>query len=228
MSVPGLRHAAQLLTADECAYYLKWINSPKRIWGENTSKYEDRRVQHYGSWNGHTTAEFDRDAEVNQQIPDVLTELYNITQFRLNWSSKFQKDFKSSTTDNCNSKTPDLNVPSTQVDIAQIYSYASGQGIHQHFDSLTAFQEEIVMITIAGTCEMTFDLPQANVTSLADVHQGVFLRPGSVVVLRGDSRFKWRHGIPKRVYDRDQNGLVIERIGNRVSIVFRQRATHKK
>lgn len=189
----GLSHFKNVLAQDELNMYLKWINSKNRIWSEPTEKEENRKVQHYGGFTGFNVRDRNCKQDV-QEMPDKLIELFNIVKSRIWALTKYNIQI-----------TPDS---------AQIYSYAPGQGIHQHFDVFDAFEEEIVMLTLAGTCTMRFDKNK-------EVYDK-FVEAGSISILKGDARYVWRHGILKTLVDKNDAGEIVARVGNRVSIVFRQ------
>lgn len=255
--VDGLNHYRSVLTEDECNFYCRWIR--KQQWADVTSRAENRSVQHYGHASTFTNIDSKfMDAET-LPMPDMLVELYNIVRFRL--MCKKLRPTTHSETCSCGMKSADGVksddlCPSIEtynltqgMNMASVYSYAPGQGIHSHLDSKN-FEEEIVMLTISGTCTMTFDLPAHHMLDNSTLEQStqsnsldasivktilsysvqkpvtnvnLFVMPGSVTILRGDARYKWRHGIPKRTSDPDDKGVLVERVGNRVSIVFRQR-----
>lgn len=228
-----LFHYKGVLTPDECAYYLKWANSPKRNWSVTSGTYEHRQVQHFGELNSFSQKVFNERSiskDVTVEVPDVLTEMFNIVKFRLFY-------FNASTTDSTKLKRVNIQI---DPEIAQIYSYLPGQGVHQHFDS-EYFKEDIVMISLGGTCTLRFSKPKNRIidaNALLDASKptkcqefgerddddvyDIFADPGTVFVLRGDSRYIWKHGIPKTTSDKNDAGQIVPRIGCRVSVVFRE------
>ncbi|ELR11271.1 DNA repair protein alkB, putative [Acanthamoeba castellanii str. Neff] len=80
-----------------------------------------------------------------------------------------------------------------QFDQLIINEYTPGQGINPHIDKTHCFGPCVVSLSLLSTCVMTF-------TSLETGEKiPVVLRPRSLVVLRGQARYGWQHGIePKR------------------------------
>ena len=68
--------------------------------------------------------------------------------------------------------------------------YSRGYTMKQHFDNQTVFENPILCVTLLGDAE----LRMSN-----DAHggqeRGFPLVPGTVYVLSGDARYKWKHGV---------------------------------
>jgi alkylated DNA repair dioxygenase AlkB len=96
-------------------------------------------------------------------------------------------------------------------DQAIINEYAPGQGIASHIDCIPCFDDVVVSLSLAAPVVM--DLKQDG-KSVA-----ILLEPRSVLVLRGDARYQWKHGIAKRQEDTAE-GMVFRR-ERRVSVTFR-------
>ena len=94
-----------------------------------------------------------------------------------------------------------------------VNEYLPGQGIAAHVDCEPCFGDIIASLSLGSACTMEF-------TPL-DVREGLGqrLEPGSLLVLKGESRFEWKHGIPARKAD-DVSGVPVQR-GRRVSLTFR-------
>jgi len=86
-----------------------------------------------------------------------------------------------------------------------INEYVPGQGISKHIDDPKQFGEWIMCISLGSHVEMTFD------------DYDISLNPCSLVVMTGDSRYKYTHQIKSRKSDKG-----IPRT-TRVSITFRFR-----
>ncbi len=95
-----------------------------------------------------------------------------------------------------------------------INEYLPGQGISNHVDCQPCFSETIVSISLGSACVM-------NLTKI-DTRQVIelYLQPRSLLLLSGDSRYKWFHGITGRLSDQI-NGKKIQR-EKRVSLTFRK------
>lgn len=99
-------------------------------------------------------------------------------------------------------------------DQAIINEYEAGQGIARHVDCIPCFTDTIISISLGSPCVMAY-------TEIATRREiPILLTPGSLVVMRGESRYEWMHGIPARKSD-VLNGQVIKR-GRRVSVTFRK------
>ncbi|KAH9062286.1 hypothetical protein EDB87DRAFT_334834 [Lactarius vividus] len=99
--------------------------------------------------------------------------------------------------------------------------YRPGEGIAPHVDLLNRFGDGIVGVSLGGGVAMRF----ARVGGGGEEYE-VWLPPRSVIVLTGEARYAWTHGIPAR--DRDR----VEEVGSgggwqwhyrepRVSVTFR-------
>ncbi len=94
-----------------------------------------------------------------------------------------------------------------------VNEYLPGQGIANHVDCEPCFGETIISISLCSSCMMDF----VNVRSKKKIE--VFLQPRSLVVINGDARHLWSHGIPARKSD-FFNDTRFER-QTRISITFR-------
>lgn len=94
-----------------------------------------------------------------------------------------------------------------------VNQYLPGQGIAPHVDCEPCFGGTIASLSLGSCCVMEFSsLCSGDATSLQ-------LEPQSLLVLQGDARFAWKHGIPARKSD-IINGLKAAR-GRRISLTFR-------
>jgi alkylated DNA repair dioxygenase AlkB len=96
-------------------------------------------------------------------------------------------------------------------DQAIINEYALGQGIASHIDCVPCFDDVVISLSLAAPVVM--DLKQK------EQHVPILLEPRSLLVLRGEARYQWTHGIAKRQQD-TVNGSVIPR-ERRLSVTFR-------
>ncbi|KAJ3847932.1 hypothetical protein EV368DRAFT_50270 [Lentinula lateritia] len=127
--------------------------------------------------------------------------------------------------------------------------YAPGEGISPHVDLLRRFGDGIIGVSLCGGCVMRFerireerveevaeraslqsrsDSPSSSVNSVflsnSNVHE-LYLPPNSIIVLSGEARYKWTHGIERRTgdwvsYSDELNVEWIPRT-TRLSITFR-------
>jgi alkylated DNA repair dioxygenase AlkB len=99
-------------------------------------------------------------------------------------------------------------------DQAIVNEYEPGQGITPHVDCEPCFGDTVISLSMLSTCVMDF-------TKLGSTERvSILLEPRSIVVLKADARFGWKHGIAKRLAD-TVDGIVYKR-GRRVSLTFRK------
>ncbi|VDB91518.1 unnamed protein product [Peniophora sp. CBMAI 1063] len=107
---------------------------------------------------------------------------------------------------------------------AIVNHYLAGEGITPHVDLLSRYGDGIVGVSFGSPCAMAFT-PAPATADNATTHE-VFLPPRSVIVLTGDARYTWTHGIPARTADyvaskdADTDPERVERT-TRVSVTFR-------
>ncbi|MGB4058374.1 MAG: alpha-ketoglutarate-dependent dioxygenase AlkB [Alphaproteobacteria bacterium] len=94
---------------------------------------------------------------------------------------------------------------------AIVNEYLPGQGISAHIDCVPCFGDVIASLSLGSDCMMQL--------SRGDVRRDVFLEKCSLIILSGDARYVWQHGIPARKSD-VVGGLKLER-QRRVSVTFR-------
>lgn len=94
-----------------------------------------------------------------------------------------------------------------------VNEYMPGQGIAPHVDCIPCFGDAVASVSLLSACVMTFTSEDG--VEVVDVD----LRPGSVILLNGRSRYDWKHGISARMSDRlDGHNRPRAR---RVSVTFR-------
>ncbi|KAI8342465.1 hypothetical protein BC941DRAFT_412862 [Chlamydoabsidia padenii] len=96
-----------------------------------------------------------------------------------------------------------------------VNEYNEGQGIMPHIDAPALFGPAILSLSLLSDCIMKFTQPETN------HHVDVILPRRSMVVLTGDSRYKYKHGISKDLVETANDGTVIQR-AQRISFTFRQ------
>ena len=95
-----------------------------------------------------------------------------------------------------------------------VNEYLPGQGISSHIDCEPCFKDTIVSLSLASGCVMDFT-NKSDKTKIP-----VWLGPRSLVVLNGEARYEWLHGIAARKWD-EWDGHRYER-KRRVSLTFRK------
>jgi alkylated DNA repair dioxygenase AlkB len=94
-----------------------------------------------------------------------------------------------------------------------VNEYQPGQGISSHIDCVPCFGDTVLSLSLASRCIMLF-------THRATRERvELLLEPGSLLVMRGEARYEWKHGIPARKAD-TYDGLAMPR-GRRVSLTLR-------
>jgi alkylated DNA repair dioxygenase AlkB len=95
-----------------------------------------------------------------------------------------------------------------------INEYEPGQGIANHVDCEPCFGDTIISISLGSSCVMNF----INLRTKQKIE--VMLESGSLVVLSGEARHNWTHGIAQRKTD-NFKGMKSER-SLRISMTFRK------
>lgn len=117
------------------------------------------------------------------------------------WLVRMQKDLM----DECS-----LDLPPNQLIVNE---YEPGYGISDHIDATDDFGETIMMVSLGSSCVMDFTSIETN------QKEAVFLENRSLLMIQGDARYKWKHGIAKRKVD-IWDGIPFPR-SRRVSLTFR-------
>ena len=94
-----------------------------------------------------------------------------------------------------------------------VNEYLPGQGISPHVDCEPCFGETIISLSLGSSCVMELSHLHSNTKML------FFLRRRSLLVLSGEARYDWKHGIPPRKSD-VIDGRIIPR-QRRISMTFR-------
>lgn len=101
----------------------------------------------------------------------------------------------------------------TLPDQVIVNEYEPGQGIANHTDCKTCFTDTIISLSLGSPCVMDF------INNKRGVKRSILLEPRSLIVLTGEARYEWTHGIAKRKSDKLQ-GQVFKRM-RRISLTFR-------
>jgi alkylated DNA repair dioxygenase AlkB len=94
-----------------------------------------------------------------------------------------------------------------------VNEYKQGQGIASHIDCEPCFGDTIISLSLGSTCVMDF------INKETKEKVDVLLEPRSLVVLKGDARYLWTHGIAGKKADHFR-GERHERT-TRISLTFR-------
>ena len=98
---------------------------------------------------------------------------------------------------------------------AIINEYEPGQGIAMHVDR-HCFGSAVATVSLGDDWTMDFQL-----AGKSGPKESMLLPRGSVLVLSGDARYRWRHGIAKRGFDRDPRSGQKRARKRRLSLTFR-------
>src|SRR5215470_13523630 len=82
-----------------------------------------------------------------------------------------------------------------------VNDYAPGQGIFTHVDA--DIFDDVVVISLGSPCVMDFADAQS------DDSTRLLLEPRSALILAGDARYRWKHGIAAQTAD-EWNGRTIQ------------------
>ncbi|CAE8643053.1 unnamed protein product, partial [Polarella glacialis] len=116
-----------------------------------------------------------------------------------------------------------------QVNQLTINEYEPGVGIALHVDTHSAFEDGIAAVTLGSGLVMEFRRPQLIGAACSSAgsppaeasQKNVWLPPNSLLVMSGEARYAWQHGIAWRKTDCLEEGEVLPR-SRRVSLTFRR------
>jgi alkylated DNA repair dioxygenase AlkB len=95
-----------------------------------------------------------------------------------------------------------------------INEYEPGQGIAHHTDCVPCFGNTIISLSLGSPCVMDF------IHSQTQEKLPILLSPGSIIVMQGNARYNWQHGIKARKKDKYEGRELLRT--RRVSITFRE------
>ena len=96
-----------------------------------------------------------------------------------------------------------------------INEYEPGQGIADHIDCEPCFEDTIISLSLGSCCIMEFK----NKLDRRDKYEHL-LEPKSLVVIAGEARYHWTHGIPARERDVCLERTIFRK--RRISLTFRK------
>jgi alkylated DNA repair dioxygenase AlkB len=95
-----------------------------------------------------------------------------------------------------------------------VNEYQPGQGISPHIDCESCFTDTIISLSLGSSCIMEF------VDKSRNEQKSLFLKSGSLLILKGEARYQWMHGIKPRKADKWQEEKIQRK--RRVSLTFRK------
>ncbi|MFC3158006.1 2OG-Fe(II) oxygenase superfamily protein [Chryseobacterium arachidis] len=93
-----------------------------------------------------------------------------------------------------------------------VNEYEPGQGISNHIDCIPCFEDVIISISLLSSCVMQFSKDKEK--------QEILLEPRSILLLSGEARYNWKHGIKAVKNDKWFNTIIPRE--RRISITFRK------
>ncbi len=94
-----------------------------------------------------------------------------------------------------------------------VNEYQPSQGIASHIDCIPCFAGTIASLSLGSNCVMDF------VQEKDGRKTSILLEPRSLLILRDEARYRWKHGIAARKTDRHGDLRILR--GRRVSLTFR-------
>lgn len=104
-----------------------------------------------------------------------------------------------------------------EFDQLTVNCYKPGQGIPSHIDTHSAFEDPILSLSLGSSIVMDFRKDDGS-------HVPVYLSQRSLLIISGESRYSWAHGITPRKIDivPSDKGLTILQRETRISFTFRK------
>ncbi|XP_071738328.1 alkylated DNA repair protein ALKBH8 homolog isoform X2 [Rutidosis leptorrhynchoides] len=171
------------------------------------------------------------DASHNQamrfgDLPEWANELSTCMRELVQYSDYDPESFDTST---CEMDKQECIFPSELLNREPLFnqlivnSYQPGEGICAHVD-LMRFEDGIALVSLESSCVMHFSRAQNG--SGTDEKQTeskipVYLTPGSLLLIWGEARYKWKHEINRKPGFQKWDGLEIDQ-KRRTSITLRK------
>ncbi|XP_044524997.1 alkylated DNA repair protein alkB homolog 8 [Gracilinanus agilis] len=201
---PGLMIMEEIVSPEDEKILLESIDWTHNLADKNAQKsLKHRKVKHYGYEFRYDNNNIDKDKPLPGGLPDICNSILE------KWLTEGHIKY-----------IPD------QLTINQ---YEPGQGIPPHIDTHSAFENEIISLSLGAEIVMDFKHPDGHTVS-------VMLPQRSLLVMTGESRYLWTHGITPRKFDVIQasegqkSGIITNDVGNltlnkrgvRTSFTFRK------
>ena len=193
-----------------CRQFFDWITSQEEIELLNElelSTWEinlKRRVQHYGFTFSYSTLMLD----YGSSPPSMTSRFSELAKKMESTISHF----------NHGADATDAHdiLPLTQLTVNE---YQPGQGIASHIDTKNCFGPDIFILNLGSGITMRLQY-RGEEEKMLNTKKYIWLPQRSLLLLSGEARNSWSHGIAARLNDK-VNGNIIAR-SRRVSLTFRQ------
>ncbi|XP_066216850.1 alkylated DNA repair protein alkB homolog 8 [Saccopteryx leptura] len=201
---PGLKIVEEIISSEDEKLLLESVNWTEDTDNQNIQKsLKHRRVKHFGYEFHYENNNVDKDKPLHGGLPDACDSILE----------KWLKE----------------GFIRHKPDQLTVNQYEPGHGIPAHIDTHSAFEDEIISLSLGSEIVMDFKHPDG-------VTVPVMLPRRSLLVMTGESRYLWTHGITPRKYDTVQaskghrSGIITGDVGNltlckrgiRTSFTFRK------
>ncbi|XP_055278919.1 alkylated DNA repair protein alkB homolog 8 isoform X1 [Moschus berezovskii] len=201
---PGLKVIEEIISPEDEKMLLKSVNWTEDTDNQNFQKsLKHRRVKHFGYEFHYESNSVDKDKALPGGLPDICESMLE----------KWLKE----------------GFIKHKPDQLTINQYEPGHGIPAHIDTHSAFEDEIVSLSLGSEIVMDFKHPDGMTVP-------VMLPRRSLLVMAGESRYLWTHGITPRKFDTvqaskghksgiitsDVEDLTLNKRGIRTSFTFRK------
>ena len=241
--VPGLVLVPDYVSQEEEEVLVAVLTGPQAPWAPpqstpSMSGNVKRRVQHYGYVFDYETADVLRDRTKKgadcPPLPALPPKLENVDEYIQTSVSEGRgwealagviertrlHDFSSNLSQSYCDAANRLSF--AELNQMTVNEYNEGSGIGSHVDTVTAFGDGLISISLNAGVVMEFrqteEDEKANET-LALLRKLVYLPRRSMLLMSGPARYTWEHMIVSRMTDTHE-GQVIPR-GRRVSLTLR-------
>ncbi|XP_054829091.1 alkylated DNA repair protein alkB homolog 8 [Eublepharis macularius] len=201
---PGLRVIEDLVSPEEERQLLESIDwTEDEVIPSAQKALKHRRVKHFGYEFRYDNNNVDKDRPLPGGLPDLCNVLLT--------------------------KCLKLGYIKQKPDQLTVNQYDPGQGIPPHIDTHSAFEDEIISLSLGAEIVMDFKHPDGQAVA-------VMLPQRSLLVMSGESRYLWTHGITPRKFDvvpasegrkvgtvsANTGDLTLNKRGKRTSFTFRK------
>lgn len=201
---PGLVVIEEIISSEVENMLLESVSWREDTDNQNFQKsLKHRRVKHFGYEFHYENNNIDKEKPLPGGLPDICDSILE----------KWLKE----------------GLIKHKPDQLTINQYEPGHGIPAHIDTHSAFEDEIISLSLGSEVVMDFKHPDGAIVP-------VMLPRRSLLVMTGESRYLWAHGITPRKFDTvqastghksgiitsDAGDLTLNRRGIRTSFTFRK------